>query len=136
MHMLSESDHPRRTTIELRKARRYPLSAPVRFMWAPREGKPQTGRGVTRDINIAGVYVQTDALPPVGSRIQMELVLPRLGDTGPGMQLAGEGVVLRSEPCSDTGVAASPGGFAASIQFYPETTASALSQMESSVQVM
>jgi hypothetical protein len=136
MYMWSESDHLKRTTIEPRKAKRYPLSAPVRFMWAPREGKPQTGQGVTRDINIAGVYIQTNALPQVGSRIQMEIALPKLGDTGPGMQLAGEGVVLRSEPCSATGVAAPPGGFAASIQFYPETTASALSQMESSVQVM
>ena len=136
MYAWNESDHHMQNSIELRKAKRYPLNAPAQFIWALREGKPQTGQGVTRDINTAGVYVQTDALPPVGSRIQMEIVLPKLGDTGPGLKLAGEGVVLRREPSSATGVAASRGGFAASIQFYPETTASALSRMESSGQVM
>lgn len=66
----------------------------------------------------------------------MEIVLPKLADTGPGMHLAGEGIVLRSEHSSTMGAAASAGGFAASIQFYPEATTSALSQMESSVRVM
>ena len=51
-----------------------------------------------RDINTFGVYVLTDSLPPVGARVQMEIMLPTLTDTGSGMHLQGEGVVLRREP--------------------------------------
>jgi len=105
-------------------------------MWAPQDAKPQTGKGVTRDMNTFGVYVQTEAIPPVGARVQMEIVLPKLGDTGPGMHLHGEGVVLRSEPHGFKGASAGLGGFAASVQFYPETTASVLSHLETSGRVM
>ena len=136
MYVWSENDHHMHNAIELRKAKRYPLTAPAQFMWASREGKPQTGQGVTRDINTTGVYVQTDALPPVGSRVQMEIVLPKLADTGPGMHLAGEGIVLRSEHSSAMGAAASAGGFAASMQFYPEATTSVLGHMEISGRVV
>ena len=85
------------SAIELRSAKRYRLSVPALFMWAPQEGKPRNGKGVTRDINALGVYVQTDSLPPVGARVQMEVVLPKLADSSPGMHLQGEGIVLRCE---------------------------------------
>ena len=110
--------------IELRKARRYTVSAPTLFMWAPQDGKPQSGSGVTRDITAFGVYVVTDALPPVGARVQIEIALPKLTEKSSGMQLHGEGVVLRS----DSGVATER-GFAASAQFYPETSDVVLSQL-------
>ena len=118
------------SVIELRKAKRYRLSAPVLFMAAPHEGKPQTGRGMTRDINASGVYVLSDALPPVGARIQLDILLPKLEDPGFGMSLAGEGVVLRVEPRGAQGTGLSKAGFAASVQFYPEETASVLSRLE------
>jgi hypothetical protein len=120
-----------RNTIELRKAKRYPLSAPALFMWAPKDGKPQSGQGVTRDINTAGIYVLTDAMPPIGARVQMEIVLPRLADTSPGMHLQGEGIVLRCEYCD-----ASKRGFAASAQFYPDAANAVLSQFKVSNQVV
>ena len=124
------------SVIELRKAKRYQLMAPARILWAHQNGKPQSGEGVTRDINIFGVYVLTDALPPVGALVQMEIALPKLVNTGTGMYLHGEGVVLRAEPHSAKGVGASEGGFAASVQFYPEATESVLSQLKISGQVM
>ena len=111
--------------MELRKQKRYKLSAPVLFMSALHDGEPQSGRGITRDINTFGVYVITDALPPVGARVQMEIALPKLTDTGSGMQLTCEGVVLRCE--SDD---ATKRGFAASAQFYPETADVVLSQLK------
>ncbi len=114
-----------RKAIELRKAIRYRLSAPASFMWAPQDGRPNNGRGVTRDINTSGVFVETDTLPPVGARVQMEIVLPKLADSSPGMHLQGEGIVLR---CS-YGDAAQR-GFAASAQFYPETDDLVLSQFK------
>jgi hypothetical protein len=105
-------------------------------MWARQDGKPQSGHGTTRDINTVGVFVQTDALPPVGALVQMEIVLPKLGDSGPGMHLTGEGLVLRCESGGTKGIGLVGGGFAASVQFYPETAESVLSHLKSSGQVM
>jgi hypothetical protein len=118
--------------IELRKAKRYQLSAPARFMWAPQDRKPQSGQGVTRDINASGVYVLTDELPAVGALVQLDILLPKLENPGFGMSLAGEGVVLRVEPRGAQGAGTSKAGFAASVQFYPEASASDLSRLETS----
>ena len=114
---------------EMRKAKRYRLSAPALFMAAPREGKPQSGRGVTRDINAFGVYILTDTSPPVGARVQLDILLPKLEDPGFGMSLAGEGVVVRVEPQGSESAEPRKAGFAASVQFYPEETASVLSRL-------
>jgi len=83
-------------TTELRKGNRYRLNAPVQFFWAPPNGLPQSGQGVTRDINATGVYVQVNVFPPVGSRIQMDILLPKLANAGHGMHLNGEGIVVRA----------------------------------------
>ena len=116
--------------IDLRKAKRYQLSAPARFLWARQDGKPQSGQGVTRDINTFGVFVVTDEVPPVGVRIQMEVLLPKLADPGAGMHLYGEGIVLRREPRGALSTGNGEAGFSASVQFYPEATASVLSNLE------
>ena len=116
--------------IELRRAKRYLLSVPALFTWALQEKKPRNGNGVTRDINALGVYIQTDSLPPVGARVQMEIVLPKLADSSPGMHLQGEGVVLRCESGQAT-----KRGFAASALFYPEATDAVLSQLKASGQI-
>ena len=114
--------------IELRKVKRYRLSAPALFMWAPFDGKPKSGQGVTRDMNTFGVYIKTDDLPPVGARIQLEITLPTLAGEGSGMHLQGEGIVLRCEYGGTNGV-----GFAASAQLYPESADVVLSQFKSHV---
>lgn len=118
------------SVIELRRAKRYRLSVPALFTWAPQEGKPRSGKGVTCDINALGVYLQTDSLPPVGARVQIEIVLPKLADSSPGMHLQGEGIVLRCE--SDP----AKRGFAASALFYPEATEAVLSQLKASGQIV
>ena len=128
---MSESDIPMHRALELRKAKRYPVSAPALFMWAPQNGKPLVGRGVTRDINTSGVYVQTNAIPPVGALIRLEIVLPKLIDESPGMHLQGEGVVLRCD--SGKGQKC---GFAASAQFYPDASDAVLLHLETSGQVV
>lgn len=132
----SESDNQMHNGIELRKAKRYRLSAPALFVWAPQDGKPQSGEGVTRDIDTFGVYVLADTLPPVGARVQIEILLPKLADTGSGMHLHGEGVVLRAEPRRSQGAGSSEPGFAASAQFYPQATASVFSHLATSGQVV
>ncbi len=125
----NESESHMRNAIELRRAKRYRLSAPALFMWAPPDGEAHSGQGAIRDINTYGVYVHTDAVPPVGARIQMQIVLPKLTDSGPGMHLQGEGVVLR---CEDGD--ANKRGFAASAQFYPEATEAVFSHLNASLQ--
>ena len=117
--------------IEQRRSIRYQLSVPALFLWAPKDGKPRSGKGVTRDINTLGIYVQTDALPPVGARVQMEIVIPRLADSSPGMHLQGEGIVLRCDNGEATGH-----GFAASALFYPEATEAVLSQLKASGKIV
>lgn len=124
------------SALELRRAKRYQLNAPAVFLWARQDGKPQSGQGVTRDINTSGVYVVTDASPPVGARVQMEIVLPKLADAGPGMHLTGEGVVLRCELDSTKGAASVGRGFAASVQFYPDATESVLQHFKTTRRVM
>jgi len=110
---------------ELRRTKRYPVSALTRFMWTSAHGKTQSAQGVTCDINTFGVYVETNAVPPLGALVQMEIVLPKLRDNSPGMRLQGEGIVLRCE----FGKAAK-GGFAASAQLYPETAQAVLLQIK------
>jgi hypothetical protein len=132
----SESDNHTHNRIELRKAKRYRLSAPALFMWAPQDGNLQNGKGVTRDINASGVYIVTDALPTVGALVQLEVLLPKLEFPGVGMFMAGEGVVLRVESSGSQGASPSERGFAASMHFYPEATASALSNLKASGQIV
>jgi hypothetical protein len=120
------------TVIELRKSKRYRLSASAIFEWASHVGLPQSAQGVTRDLNASGVYVQADAVPPPGALVQLDISLPSLAEAGSGMHLYGEGVVLRSEPNGANDAGAAESGFAASVQFYPEETASVLSRLETS----
>lgn len=117
-----KTDMPSVRSVELRKANRYQMSATVFFFWMNKNEPEQYGQGVTRDINLSGVYVLTNALPPVGARILMDILLPKLSDAGNGMHMTGEGVVLRVEPSGNNDAGAKVGGFAASVQFYPEKT--------------
>ena len=110
--------------IELRKAKRYKLNAPAVFTWAPHAGRLQSGQGTIRDINTFGVYITASELPPVGARVQIEITLPRLLESGSGMHLHGDGVVLRCEYGDKA-----KNGFAASAQLYPESADSVLAQI-------
>ena len=100
-------------TLELRKGTRYSLKKMALFSWALKAGEPQSGQGVTRDINDSGVYVLTDELPQVGSLVQLDILVPELPGSYLGMHLLGDGVVIRVEHHGAT-----QGGFAASVHFY------------------
>jgi hypothetical protein len=56
----------------------------------------------------------------------MEILLPNLADEGLGMHLTGEGVVVRVETHGSAG----GGGFAATVQFYPEAPEMFLSRLK------
>ena len=123
-------------TVELRRSNRYHLKAPVFYFWVPQNGPPQSAQGVTRDINSNGVYVQSDEKPPPGTLVQMDIRLPKFGDTGSGVHLTGEGFVLRVEARGATDVGDKCGGFAASIQFHPEASELVLSHLKVSGRVV
>lgn len=115
-------------TIELRKGSRYQIDAPVEFIWASPNGTLQAGQGITRDINGTGVYVRAKVFPAAGSRIQLDILLPKFRDVGHGMQLNGEGVVVRMDTDG--------GGFAAQVHFALETPGGHQSQFKGVFQVI
>ena len=123
-------------TIELRKASRYRLNAPICFLWAPQNGPLKSGQGVTRDINTSTVFVQASSSPPVGSLVQVDILLPKLASDGMGMHLMGEGIVVRIEPRSTNEESLVLGGFAASVQFYPEASELVLTHIKTSGRVV
>jgi len=123
-------------SVELRKANRYRVSAPARFLWAPEGGPTSGGRGVIRDINASGVFVVTSSLPPAGARVQLEILLPQMENNEPGLHLHGEGAVVRV----DCGFAGARGcildGFAASVHLSLESSNAVNSRLESSVHLV
>lgn len=123
-------------TIELRKNYRYRLSAPVSFYWAAPNGPPQSGDGMTRDIDAIGAYIDSRELPPVGALVQMDIMLPTLSGGGPGAHLTGEGVVLRADPHNDKTPGTAGSGFAVSMQFHVESSESVLSHLKRSERLM
>jgi hypothetical protein len=101
--------------VELRSASRYRLNAPAVYWWEGADDVSERGGGFTQDISSSGVFVLTTALPPVAARLEIDILLPGVGDGSPGVRLNGRGFVLRLQH-GPTG----PVGFAASVQFFQE----------------
>ena len=123
-------------TSELRKNYQYCLSAPVVFYWATPNGPPKSGHGMTREIDTTGAYIKSMDLPPVGARVQMEVMLPNILGGEFGAHLSGEGVVLQVEPNNGKTPGVSEGGFSVSMQFYVESPESVLSHLKRSELLM
>ena len=108
------------TAFYLDRAKRFEVVAPVTFLWSRAKGPAESGKGVTKNISKSGILVATKECPPPGARIQMTVRMPRAEDKGYGMELHGEGTVVRVETDASAGSGARPIGFAASVDFYPE----------------
>jgi hypothetical protein len=107
--------------VELRRARRYPLSAAVTFCWDPGDGILQEGHGITLDISSSGVFVITDLVPRAGGRLELEIFLSPAGRQSKFVRLHGEGKVVR------TNMTGAKSGFAAEVLFQPEGSDSSFS---------
>ncbi len=83
--------------MELRRATRFQVHAPVIFHWIDQEGVQRQAGGFARDISTGGVFVLSEVPPPIGTVVRLELMLPRLEAAARGWQLKASGKVVRVE---------------------------------------
>ena len=100
--------------VNLRKAKRYPMSAAVAFCWDSGGGVSKEGQGTTLDISSCGVFVVTDVVPRAGDRLELEIDLRPNGRESRLVRFNGEGKVVR------TITNGSDSGFAAEVLFQTE----------------
>ena len=101
--------------MELRKSKRYQLSAPASFLWSGPNGHLRQGVGTIRNVSDRGVFVLGTAVPFVGAHLDIDVYLPSLVPDGCAVQLHGEGTVVRIERD-----ALEIKGFAADVAFQTE----------------
>jgi hypothetical protein len=99
--------------VQPRKDTRYRLDAPVSFFWRDEREVQHYGTGLTHDIGLGGVFVFTQACPPLEVSVHVELVLPKVHSQAKPLVVQGDGQVVRVEPGGPSGTA---GGFAANIK--------------------
>lgn len=88
--------HTSEYSLERRQSIRYRLNTSVMFRWSGPEDGSYQGEGVTRDISVAGTFVETATCPPPNSLIQMEVFFP-LSDGGAKALMNADMMVLRVE---------------------------------------
>jgi hypothetical protein len=109
-------------SVERRKHIRYRLDLPAIFSWESSQRSRLQGEGITRDIDLEGVFIFTATCPPVETTIQLEVLLPPLTGAKATIRIKGEARVLRVEPRREKGVT---GGFAVlsdGFNLYPPAT--------------
>jgi len=102
--------------MDLRRAKRYPLSAPVSFWWERADGILQEGRGTTLNISGLGVFIVATLSPPAGMHVEVEVSLPAAIGAPKAIQLHGEGRVVH------VGRRGSESGFAAAVLFQAQSS--------------
>jgi hypothetical protein len=106
--------------MELRKATRYPVSAPAFYWWERADGTLQEAQGITLDICDRGVFVLAKEVPPVGKCVELDVHLPAVTGTARAAKLHGEGTVVRP-----SGRGTEVSGFAAAVIFRTESSGTA-----------
>ena len=102
-----------------RKSRRYSMAVPVRFQWRADDGRWHNAIGVTRDIGIAGLFVESTSVPPVDSVLELTVTLPATSKFDTTLQLSCIAVVrhVQQESCQMS-------GFGVVADFYPSLSMS------------
>jgi hypothetical protein len=85
------------------------ITGRVWFQWQSAQGIWYDGVGTTRDIGKAGVFVESESVPPVASALKLIVVLPKERETDSTLCLSGSGHVrhVRQEPSQTKGFGAS-----------------------------
>lgn len=86
---------------------RFPVKTPAAFWWIDTQGTLQQGKGYTRDVSERGVFVVSDACPPLGVRVRLHFCLDPSTTYSLGIDV--DGHVLRLDDISAGRV---PCGFA------------------------
>jgi len=89
--------------IELRKRVRHRLAADAVFTWQSATGGWLHGEGVTRDVSAGGAFLFSLTCPPVGAKIQLDVLLFPLEGGTRSLQLKTEATVIRVEHASAVG---------------------------------
>jgi len=105
----NSTDSPTRDSSDRRKTPRYPIAAAARFERQDASGRWQEAIGITRDIGRAGLFVETEALPPVASLLRFTVTLPAAENGAVTLRLGGVGQVRHCQrgPGGGTGFGAS-----------------------------
>ena len=92
-----------------RNSLRYLITGRARFQWESADGRWHDAVGSTHDIGKAGVFVESECVPPVSSALKLIVVLPTGRETDPNLCLSGSGYVRRvvQGPGQRTGFGAS-----------------------------
>jgi hypothetical protein len=92
------------TVMERRGATRYQLRFVVAFSWKDESNVIHGSEGQSRDLNGRGIYVHSTVIPPVGSYVEMSVLLPQLDPPKRPAEVHAEGRVVRIDAA--TGFAA------------------------------
>jgi hypothetical protein len=100
--------------IERRIPARFRLLFPVVFHW--KEEKPYSGVGYSRNIGLGGVLIVSSYCPPLGSQIEIDVVVPAFDRSPKEILFRHTGRVVRIQPTEDLL------GFAVAGEFENETS--------------
>jgi|HubBroStandDraft_1064217.scaffolds.fasta_scaffold18001_1 hypothetical protein len=84
-------------TTKRRRHIRFPLRGAVDFRWSDSAGKCHGGEGKSRNISEQGIFVETPACPPLGTRTRAEVWIQHARDAAQFRRIAFEGWVVRVE---------------------------------------
>ena len=84
---------------ERRSSTRYEIHGAAWFRWKTRDGIWHEGNGTTCNVCRSGAFIESDAVPPVGSQLHVELALQVVWGKDVQIKLCGGGSVrhLRHE---------------------------------------
>jgi len=82
--------------MDRRNHERFELEASAEFSWRDAGGVRWRGRGTTRDLSEAGLFVVTSDAPPSGTPVRLEVHAS--SKSGPGLLVQTKGKVVRVEP--------------------------------------
>jgi hypothetical protein len=93
---------------ERRKNTRYKIRGAAWFQWETAEGIRREGGGVTRDMSSAGVFIETSAMPVLGSPVEVVVTISAGSkeDLQVGFSGAGEVRHIQEDPPSASGFGA------------------------------
>jgi len=88
---------PESRLMELRNKVRYRLLADAVFCWEGPQRKRLQGKGITRDISLAGTFIVTPTSPPVGATVELDIFLAPSSGVGKKVRIRTEAKVIRVE---------------------------------------